>query len=92
MDRKLRDRKRKQTAVERVRSSVQAFEREMHRSERLKAYEPDLDDLEALARYFEGAVKCMKRLNDKAVQKKGQEWEVSTDGTTWITAVPEDGD
>lgn len=76
MDKKLRDRKRKQSAIERVRKASHDFEREMQRIEQVKGYEPDLDDLEALARYFEGCVKTMRRLSDKAIKEKGHMWEV----------------
>jgi hypothetical protein len=66
VEREARDRKRKQKAIERVRVASQKFETEFNRSMKQKGYSPDLDDLEALARYFEGAAKCMKKLNDKA--------------------------
>lgn len=85
MDKKLRDRKRKQSAIERVRAATQGFEREMNRCEQMRWYEPDLDDLEVLARYFEGCVKAMKHLNDKALKQKQMNWRVSEDGETWVT-------
>lgn len=92
MDRKQRDRKRKQQAIERVRTATQGFEKEIRRSEQVKGYEPDLDDLEALSRYFEGVVKCMKKLNDKAIKKKGHMWEESEDETSWIRMEEPDSD
>lgn len=79
MDKKLRDRKRKQAAIERVKDATQAFEREMNRCEQMKWYEPDLDDLEVLARYFEGCTKAMRHLNDKALKMKGKEWQKEED-------------
>ena len=88
----MRDRKRKQSAIERVRHAAEEFDREMKRSERMKGYEPDLDDLEVLARYFEGVAKAMKHLNDKSTKKQKIEWGVSDDGQTWTCMEQEHGD
>lgn len=84
MDKRTRDRKRKQSAIERVRIAVQSFEREMSRNNALTYYEPDLDDLEALARMFENLTKSMRRINDRALAAKKSTWEVDADGEMWV--------
>jgi hypothetical protein len=66
MNKEDRDNKRRQKAINRVEKAAQAFETEFYKSVKVMGYTPDLDDLEKLARYFEGLVKCMKTLNDKA--------------------------
>ncbi len=82
MERKERDRKRKQQAIERVRNASQLFENEMKKAEKFKSYEPDLDDLEAMARTFETLAKSMKKMNSKALKLKGYMWREEDDTAT----------
>ena len=70
MNKEDRDYKRRQKALGRVRSAAQLFENEINKAERFKGYDPDLEDLEDLARYFEGCAKCIKKINTKALRCK----------------------
>jgi hypothetical protein len=69
MDRLERDRKKRRKALDRVEKAAQLFEVEFLKAQRNKGYSPDLEDLEELARYFEGAAKTMSRLNKKALKR-----------------------
>jgi hypothetical protein len=64
-----RDRKRRTKAINRVEAAAHLFEVEFQKAQKNEGYSPDLDDLEALARYFEGAAKTMCRLNKKAIKQ-----------------------
>lgn len=69
MEKAERDQKRRRQALNRVEKAAQLFENEFIKASRLKGYSPDLEDLEDLARYFEGAAKAMSRLNKKALKR-----------------------
>lgn len=69
MNKDERDRKRRRKALDRVSAAAQLFENEIIKAQRQKGYSPDLDDLESLARFFEGAAKALAKLNQKAVRQ-----------------------
>ena len=70
MEKDDRDRKRRQKALNRVEKAYYVFVNEITKTLNAEDYYPDLDDLEALARYFEGAAKAICRLNKKAVKQR----------------------
>ena len=57
MDKADRDRKRRQKALNRVEKAYYLFTNEAAKALGNEEYIPDLDDLETLAKYFEGAAK-----------------------------------
>lgn len=69
MNKEDRDRKRRRRAENRAEAAAELFINEMNKADRFRDYYPDLDDLEMLTRYFEGAAKAIKKLNDKAIKK-----------------------
>lgn len=75
MDKADRDRKRRQKALNRVEKAYYLFTNEAAKALGNEEYIPDLDDLETLAKYFEGAAKNISKLNGKA-QKRNYTNEV----------------
>ena len=69
MNKEDRDHKRRRKALNRVEAAAQLFENEIKKANRFRDYSPDLDDLEMLARYFEGAAKAIQKLNNKALKQ-----------------------
>ena len=70
MNKEDRDRKKRRKAENRAEAAAELFISEMNKADRYRDYYPDLEDLEMLARYFEGAAKAIKKLNDKAIKKR----------------------